>query len=194
MGRFLAGAGIACAAYVMVGATPVLAQVSGNAETQVSSARQALASEIVDLGVPASEREDIFFKTMDQMTVQMREAALQNVDTNDKEVIAILDRWIADWVVQSKATLRGHIPAIMDGWKAAYAEMYTEQELTDIRAFVATPSGAKFFARMQDVMLNPQFAKANQAYMNEIMAKLPGAQAQLMQQLQAHFEKKAKSR
>lgn len=151
--------------------------------------RLALARDIIDLGMPPATREATFFKVVEQMTAQMREASLQTIKVDDPKALAILDRWLDRWVADSKPTLRSHIPALMEGWAAAYADIYTERELADIKAFVATPSGAVFFQRMQDVIGNQKFAVANQAYMNDVMARLPEAQAELMADLQAHLEK-----
>lgn len=190
MGRISWAAGVA----LILGACP-LAHAPAFAQTaqgvpDTPSARLALAYEVIDLGLPKNMREAMFSKVMDQMTAQMRQATVQNIKTDDAEAIAILDAWLAKWVASSKVRLRTHVPALMDGWAAAYADIYTVQELTDIRAFVSTPSGAAFMQKMQDVLGNPKFAVANQAYMTDMMGQLPAAQAELMAQLTAHFEKK----
>ena len=152
--------------------------------------RLALAREIIELGLPPASREQMFFKTMDQLAGQMRASALQNMQTQDDGAIAILDSWLDQWMADSKAILRSHIPALMEGWAAAYATLFTEQELVDIRAFVASPSGAKFMARQSDILATPEFAAANQQYMNAVMKRLPEAQQQLMQELTAYLSEK----
>ena len=197
MGRLQSRAGLACVSVLLAfGSQSAVAQ-SADAQ-QVAQGdleqRRAIAAEIVDLGIPVDQREELFFSTIDQMTGQMRDAALQNVDASDTGAVAILDAWIAEWTADGKTVLRSHIPNIMDGWKMAYADMYSVKELSDIRDFVATPTGAKFFIRQQELLSNPHFAKANQDYMNEVMAELPAAQRTLMSRLAEYFGKKANSK
>lgn len=197
MGRFQASAGLACAVLLSaIGSQPVQAQTAEAEQvtTDDLELRRAIAGEIVDLGIPNSKREALFYSTVDQMTKQMREAAMKNVDASDKGAVAVLDNWFDDWIAQGKVILQAHIPHIMDGWKNAYADIYSVEELTGIRDFVTTPTGAKFFLRQQDILSNPHFAKANQDYMNEIMGKLPAAQRKLMTDLVEYFEKKADSK
>jgi hypothetical protein len=181
-------ASLALALIAMPAAIAPVAAQAAQQGAEPAANRLALAREVIDLGVPKATREAMFGKVMDQMMGQMREAALQNVKVQDPKAVAILDAWLAKWAADSKLQLRAHIPALMDGWAAAYADIYTEQELTDIRAFVATPSGATFMQKQQDVIGNPKFAAANQAYMSEVMSRLPAAQAELMATLKAHFE------
>ena len=194
--RFIVSSGLAALTLlVAIGSQPAMAQSEGAYEDAQGDLekRRSIAAEIIDLGVPMDQREQLFFRTSDQMTSQMREAALKNLDANDTRAIEIIDDWLDDWVAQGKVVLKSHIPQIMTGWKNAYADIYSVDELTDIRDFVATPSGARFFQRQQEIMANPHFASANQAYMNEVMANLPEAQKKLRADLTAYYSEKAQS-
>lgn len=192
MGRTIIAAGLALAVVPAAMPAPLLAQaqVASPASDAGAQIRLALAREIVEISMPPATREATFIKIAEQMSGQMRDAMLRNIEVDDKQAVAILDRWIARWLEDSKPTLRHHIPALMEGWAAAYADIYSERELTDIKAFVATPSGAAFLQKMQDAIANPQFAAANQAYMNDVMARLPEAQAELVAELKAHLAKR----
>jgi len=160
---------------------------------QPSATRIALAREIVDNGFPEELREDIFFATVDQMTAQVREASLQGMGIEDQGAIAVMDGWLAEYIADSKLVLRDYIPKLMDGLALSYATIFTEQELTDIAAFVATPSGQRFMVLSSAVLAEPNFASVNQAYMNDIQAGLPAALQDLQGRLIEYAAEKAKS-
>ncbi len=143
----------------------------------------ALARQIVDLGYPEAEREVIFFGTMDQTVAQMRLAIAPTLPQDDPGAVAILDEWIGEYIEDSKVLLGKHIPSIMDGMVAAYANMFTTEELTDILAFVQTPSGQRYFELSPALIAEPSFAEANQRYMDESMSLLEPARDDLMARL-----------
>ncbi|MDY7099148.1 MAG: DUF2059 domain-containing protein [Pseudomonadota bacterium] len=155
-----------------------------------SAANLVLARQIVDLGFPEDTREALFFGAMDQMMIQTREASLKAYQLEDPEMVAILDAWIADYIEDSKVVLRSHIPTLIDAMSKSYAVMFTRKELEDILAFVSTPSGQRFFELSSAVLAEPNFAAANQAYMNETQALLPGAMKDLVDRLQEHVRSK----
>lgn len=177
-------------------AAPAFAQetapIEEGAET-ISPERLALAQQIVDRGFPEETRETAFFGTMDQMVGQMREASLAAGGLDDEGAVAILDEWITDYVANSKTVLRGHIPRLMDGLARAYANTFTQDELNDILAFVSTSSGQRFFELSPALIAEPNFAAANQAYMDEVMGQLPKAQGELRDRLMEYFQNKAAS-
>ncbi|MCK0128469.1 DUF2059 domain-containing protein [Erythrobacter sp. F6033] len=150
-----------------------------------------LAEQIVNLGYPEDTREQLFFGTMDQTIVQLRQSLSGFLPQDDPEAVKIFDDWIAKYSAESKDILRKHIPTIMGGMTEAYADLFSEEELRDILAFVQTPSGKQFFDRMPDVIGSASFADANQAYMDESMASMIPAQRELLQQLKTHQENKA---
>mgnify|MGYP001792068245 CR=1 FL=1 len=148
-----------------------------------SELKIALARQIVDQGFPEDQREAIFFGSVDQLTAQMREASLRGFEIEDEGAIAVMDQWLAEYVADSKIVLRRYIPRLMDGMALSYANIFSEQELTDIAAFVATPSGQRFMLLSSAVVAEPNFAAVNQEYINEIQAGLPAA----MQDLQGRM-------
>lgn len=177
----LAGTALPTTASAQEAATPP--SVEAPSESSLAVARQ-----IIDLGFPESSREDMFFASMDQMMAQTREATFKAYGLEDEGAITILDQWIADYTEDSKAVLRSHIPSLMDGMATSYAVIFTQQELEDVLGFVSTPSGQRFFQLSAAVMAEPNFAQANQAYMNETQAMLPGAMKELVGQLQTYMK------
>jgi hypothetical protein len=158
--------------------------------TAPSEANLAVAREIIDLGFPVETREDMFFASMDQIVIQMREATLDAYGIDDQGAIAILDEWTADYIAESKEVLRSHIPSLMEGMAASYAVIFTREELNDIRAFVATPSGQRFFRMSPAIIGETNFAAANQAYLNDVQAGQPIAMQDLLGRLQRYEAEK----
>ena len=142
-----------------------------------------LAREIIALGMPESRREAIFFATMDQMMAQMIEAQNKATPIDDPQVKAIIDRHIEEFKVEAQTILSARIPDMMDAWALAYANMFSQQQLRDIRDFVATPSGQAFFELSPAIAAEPNFASANQRYMDEVISLVPGMQARLRDEL-----------
>lgn len=159
----------------------------------VTASKLALSRQIVAIAFPQEQREDLFFASVDQMTKQMRQSVLAAFDVDDAGLIAILDSWLADYTADSKGILSAHIPAIIGGVELAYSNMFTEQELVDILAFVSTPSGRQFIQRSPAVMAEPNFAAANQAYMDEVMAGLPAAQGKLRDRIVEYLSSKSQN-
>ena len=182
MSKIILAAGLAVASL----SAPAFAQ--DTAATTVSdpgaeAERLALAREILDLGLPKGQREEMFFSSSRAMAKQMTDAQIARYNLTDKGALAILDAWIETLLSDSKVILEKHIPAIMEGWAHGLAKKFTRSELEDLKAFVATPTGAKFFARQSEIISDPDFAAANQAYLRDILAQGPAAQARLVREL-----------
>ncbi|MEO0590017.1 MAG: DUF2059 domain-containing protein [Pseudomonadota bacterium] len=153
----------------------------------ISSTALTLASEIVAIGYPEEERETLFFATMDQTVIQMRRAIAPTLPSDDPGAIAILDDWIAEYTEQSKGVLRKHIPDIMAGMTEAYATIFSVEELTDILAFVQTPSGQRYFELSPAISGSKSFAEANQRYLDESIALVGPAQDVLRKRLNEYL-------
>lgn len=186
-------AGACAAALAAVCAPSAVVAQGAQAPSQAEPAAEeiALARQIVELGYPPEQREELFFGAMDQMTAQMRKGSLATMEAKDPGAIAILDRWLANYLADGKVVLRRHLPVIMNGITQSYASLFTEQELRDILAFVSTPSGKSFFVQSSNILSQPAFAEANQAYMTDVLAGLPAARAALMKELAEYYAAKS---
>lgn len=178
------------AAAMCLSAAPLAAQdqIPGTAQPLVPESEIAIATRIVDVGFPEATREAMFFGTVDQMTKQMRDAMLNASPVTDEGALAILDQWLLDYVTNSKTLLRSHIPSLMEALARSYAVMFTQRELEDILAFVSTDSGQRFFQLSSAVIAEPNFAQANQAYMNAVTEALPAAQEDLKNRLIEYYQ------
>ena len=170
--------------------SPLGAQTMPSETQPIATDKLALAREIVDLGIPEVTREEMFFSAMESMTAQMINGMQRNLKDSDPEAEAIMNAWLAEWVETAKNIVVGHIPALMDAQAKGYAELFSLEELQDIRTFVATDSGQRFLQLSPSVIATPAFAEANQAYIQEIGAAFPAAQAELVARLKAYAESK----
>jgi len=162
------------------------------AETVTPDARSVeLAREIIAIGMPEEDRETVFAATMDQMIGQMREAQRQSgVSSEDPRIEAIIDENLAEFRDNAIGVIRGHLPSLMEAWALAYANTFSREDLLAIREFVRTPAGQRFFQLSPAIAAEPNFAAANQLYMNDVMAMLPALQARLKKDIVDYLEAK----
>lgn len=172
-------------------AQPAPAETGQPSETTpVDQASVSMARQIVERSFPPETREQMLHATMDQMLAQMNIAMESSNPDMDEGARAIVQRWQNDYVSKGKVILNAHLPAMMDALAISYARIFTHEELSDILAFVSTPSGQRFMEMSQAVVAAPEFAQANQDYMNEVLAGLPAAQAKLMDELMEYYQSK----
>ena len=145
--------------------TPALAQ-----DAVEASDRVALAEQIIEAGYPREAREQMFMAVADQLEAQALQAVKSQLPDLDPGALAILEQWQSDVSSEQRTILRQHIPALMEAMAQSYAAVFSEAELEDILAFVRTDAGKAFMLKSTDVISQPSFVAANQAYMEEAMA------------------------
>lgn len=148
--------------------------------------RLAIAAEIVRIGYPDADREQLFFGSLDAMLAQMRGVFFAQIQ-NDPGAAAIINRKLDGYVVRTKTLLRAHIPSLMDAMARAYAREFSKDELLQLRAFVATPLGQHYFLRSSSILRDPDFAAANVAYMRALQPEIERMRDELMTELKAYF-------
>jgi hypothetical protein len=168
---------------LLTGPKIALAQDMEAPHASVDARSLAIAREILDLGMPPDTRETVFFGTMEQVMSQLRAAQIKQSTIDDPQVHAIIDRVLNEFKADAQSVLRGYLPQIMEAWAVAYATTFTPQELADIRAFVATPSGQRFFELSPAIASEPNFAAVNQRYIDEIYGLLPALQQEMQEEL-----------
>ena len=188
--KFRHVAAFACAGFLSVSlpALAVAQETSTRAPASIDAQSLSYAREILALGMPEETREQVFLATMDQMMAQVRAAMEQTTPIDDPQVVAIVDKHLALFRNDAAVILRDHLPNIMEGWARSYSVMFTRDELRDIRDFVATPSGQKFFELSPAILAESNFAEANQLYMNDVTARIPDMQDKLKADLLKYFE------
>lgn len=158
----------------------------------ITQEKRAIARQIVERGFPVNRREALFFGTMDETMLQMRES-MKGQLPEDEGAQQILDTWLDEWAGEAKGVLSAHIPNLMEAQAEGYALLFDLAELREINAFVGTPTGQKFVELTPAIMATPAFKQANQAYMEEVLSALPEAQARLKERLLEYFSNRAES-
>ncbi|MBO6526766.1 hypothetical protein [Erythrobacter sp.] len=148
--------------------SPTVVSAQESASIGTTDVELQLAHEIVAIAYPESEREAMFQGVSEQMEAQLMRS--MGPLLNDPGALAIVEDFQKEVAEDQKPILKRHIPLLMDAWAQGYAEIFSEQELRDILAFVTTKTGSSFMLKSAEVMTNPQFAAANEAYMSEAMA------------------------
>ncbi|MFL6843851.1 MAG: hypothetical protein ACJ8ER_03090 [Allosphingosinicella sp.] len=177
----------------MCGAAPAYAQAApGTAAATVDPERLALANEIIALAYPPERRQAIFMGTMDALMGQTRTAVADSSGGRmDAGAQSILDRFAGRARSVSEPLIAEAAPPLFSAMARGYARLFTRDELIHIRAFVATPAGAKYFQRSAELLNDPDVAEANTAYITRVLTALQPLQAELRQQLSDHFRKDA---
>lgn len=151
-------------------AVPALAQAQKSPAATTSAVELQLAREIIDTGYPQDVREPMFMAVSEQMEQQVMASVMQQMGDAPAGARKVIRDWQAEVTEEQRQILRRHIPALMQAWAASYASIFSEAELRDILAFVQTDTGRTFMMKSTDVIGDPAFASANQAYLDETMA------------------------
>ncbi|MEO0461731.1 MAG: DUF2059 domain-containing protein [Pseudomonadota bacterium] len=148
---------------------------------QAPSESLTLATQIIDIAYPIETRAATFQGASKQMEAQMLQS-LEGIIA-DEGALAALKQWQEGMSVKTDKITERYIPSIMQALKSAYADIYTEQELRDILAFVSTPSGKSFLQKTNYILSHPAVTAASQSHMNEIMALIPEEIPALVQRI-----------
>ncbi|MEX0341341.1 MAG: DUF2059 domain-containing protein [Erythrobacter sp.] len=157
-----------CLIWATLALSPSVATAQETASAGTAEVELQLAREIVAIAYPEPEREAMFQGVSEQMEAQLMRS--MGPLLNDPGALSIIEDFQRDVAEDQKPILKRHIPLLMDAWAHGYADIFSEQELRDILAFVTTETGSAFMLKSTEVMTNPQFAAANEAYMSEAMA------------------------
>lgn len=69
--------------------------------------------------------------------------------------------------------MAGFEPTMRDGLARAYARRFTAQQLGDLNAFFATPSGKAYAAESMTIFTDPDVTSAMQAFMPQMLKQMP---------------------
>ncbi|WP_271077924.1 hypothetical protein [Aurantiacibacter sp. MUD61] len=177
---------LAAAAFTV--ALPSAAQSQEAPSAASETIEMQLAHQILDTAYPEDVREPMFMAVSEQMEQQVMASVMQQVGDAPAGARAVIREWQASITSEQREILRRHVPSLMQAWAVSYASIFSEEELRDILAFVQTDSGASFMLRTNDVISDPAFATANQAYINETMALMLERMPDLIQGLVAASE------
>lgn len=168
-------------------AQPAPAAISA-APSPIDPERLAIAQEVVALGFPPAQRQAMFMRVGDAFMKQIREATYgPNGAPPEPGVEPIFQRLADRLRAQVARSTAEASPELFAAIARAYARMFTRDELIQIRAFVATPAGAKYVQRSTDLLSDPDFAAANTAYMARYLEAIKPIQADFMRELTDYY-------
>jgi hypothetical protein len=167
------------------GAAPAVAQdPPATSATPLDPETLALAQQVVDLAFPPERRRAMYARIIDAMLSQSRTAAFAALGrTPDAGEAQIFDRYFERVRTETDRVLTQNSPGLFAAFARGYARGFTRDELLQIRAFVATPAGAKYVQRSADLLSDPDVAAANTAYMTRAFSSLQPLEAELRQEL-----------
>jgi len=184
--------GALCAALIAALAVPYSASAAPGEVSSfskgVNPAALTLAREIIALGYPVEARATMFSGALDAVMGQMREARDSGFG-DDPAIKEIVDRHIRASETEMKALVQQHLPGLLDAIAIAYAREFSLKELQELRAFVGTPTGQRFFARSAALMQDPAVAAANQALMRDAFVQVQPMRKALEEELLDYFSK-----
>jgi hypothetical protein len=162
------------------------------ATTQLDSERLRLANQIMDLAYPPESRRAMLLRAAEAMADQARVAAFAVVGSNmDDGVRRIIERHLDRVRAEHERIIgEGSVAPIFAAFARAYARRFTSEELEQIRAFVATPTGAKYMQQSSDLLSDPEVAQANTEYMARAFAAIQPLQAEMFEELREYLQRR----
>lgn len=149
------------------------------------NARMVKARTIVERTMPAEQRDQMFGQVIDSMMSNMIGGMMQgdpdlakSLETNPKAA-----KLLATFVERQKKLALGDLkdtgPEMVEAIASAYAKRFTVAELAEVEAFVATPTGVRFFQAGTQIFSDPAIAE----WQRKLFAKAQGREAEELRRL-----------
>jgi hypothetical protein len=171
------------------GAAPSLAQGTPAPAEQPDPERLALATQVIELSFPPEGRHAMFMRTVDTMTAQMRVAIMQGQGLTNMEpgLERILNRYFARMRSETEGLVAGLSTPLFAAMARAYARTFTHNELVEIKAFVATPTGQRYLQQSIEMLADPDVAQANTDYITRVVETLRPMELELRGELMEYL-------
>ena len=152
------------------------------------------ARAIMNAMFPPETREESMLEIMESMGRQVADGMMQGPVFQEPGIKAIMDEFIAELPVVMRPMVAEYLPEMIDSTAIAYTREFTLEELQDISAFAATPSGKRYFELSPAITGSKRFAEANQRYLDESVALLGPARSDLMERIDAYMAEQEASK
>jgi hypothetical protein len=174
---------------------PCAAQERSSSPSEtIDPARLALAQQVIDLAYPPDRRVQMMNSAAETAMEQTRAAVLSVAgNTLDAELTRLFDRYVERARSLTEQATDDATPAIFAAFARAYARQFTREELVEIRDFVATPTGARFFSQSEELLNDPDVARANTAYMAAVIADMQPLQTELFREVVEYLRRRDQS-
>jgi hypothetical protein len=140
------------------------------AATPVDPARLAIGRELVAIVLPPAQREQMMTSVMNSMMGAMAasiEGSLGKEINSDPEKAKIFHTFLERQQALALEDVKTMLPDLVEAYAHAYARNFTLDELTQTKAFMSTPAGAKFMQRGPALLSDPD----GTALLTSVMAR-----------------------
>jgi hypothetical protein len=123
-------------------------------------ARVAAGRELIAVVLPPEKRNQMMESVLNAMLRNMVAGAEQGTGlaqqlAADDAKRAVFERFVERQRLLALADIKQALPGLIEAFAHAYARIFTVDEMSQIKAFAATPAGAKFLQRGPDRRADP---------------------------------------
>ena len=158
-------------------------------------ARMEKARTIVERTMPAEQRDQMFGQVIDSMMTNMIAGMMQGDADLAKSLESNTEaaKLLANFVERQKKLaledLKETGPEMVEAIASAYAKRFSLAELAEVEAFVATPTGARFFQTGTQIFSDPAIAEWQRKLFAKAQAREAAELRRLMEELTPLLEK-----
>jgi hypothetical protein len=177
-------------AFALFAAMPMVSPVALAAQTTAYVApadELAEAKVIIEAMLPPDKREQMLLEVASTVAKQAQAGFMNGPIFEEPGIKVIVDRFIADLPTLFRPLFAEHMPRILDATAIAYTREFTLEELRDISAFARTPSGQRYFARLQSLQSDPAVAAANEAMFTDLGPQARAASVRMGKEVEAYL-------
>ncbi len=156
------------------------------AVAEPAPAHLAIAREIVDLSMPPANRRAMMEQMSDTMFAQMRDGLLRSTEAqSDPATQRVFDRYLERYRILSNEFSNDSMPGMVEAVARAYARQFSLDDLRQIRAFISSPAGMRYFRQAPQLLSDPDVAEANRAYLARLFTALQPMMAELRREVES---------
>lgn len=157
-------------------------------ETPTNAEAFKLGRQVVDTIIPSDSGDAMMKQLMGSIVTQMRNG--MNIETDDAGAQAILDKHLNRIPEVLGPLVARFLPRMKEATACAYTHEFSVEELREISAFAATPSGRHYLSRSTAMISDPAVAIANQAYFSELKFASKQFEAEIAADLTDYYKTK----
>jgi hypothetical protein len=147
----------------------------------------AEAQVIIEAMLPPDKREQILLDLASAVAKQASAGFMNGPLFEEPGIKAIVDRFLVDLPMVYRPLFAEHMPKVLEATAVGYTREFTLEELRDIAAFARTPSGQRYFLRIQALQSDPGVAAASSAMFADLAPIAREAGVKVGQEVEAYL-------
>ncbi|TDN85519.1 DUF2059 domain-containing protein [Stakelama pacifica] len=176
-------------------ARPVAPAAAQEATAKVTPERLAAAKALMDELMPPDRRDAMMDGMLRPMMANIQQGLLSNPQMAEKlesvpQARSILQAFLKEQTESMMALMRKNMPGMIDAMAHAYARRFDTQQLGELQAFFATPTGRAYMEQSMQVMSDPDVAAWQRSLMQQSMEKAQKDAQALAEKLEAAAKNK----